>query len=59
MQTALIIFGIWVAVDAFIVWCVNRWEGWVHLQELHHEDQGTLWPPLNTTAHHPVCAHQP
>lgn len=43
MQTALIIFGIWVAVPAFIVWCVSRWEGWVHLQELHHEDQGTNW----------------
>ncbi|SMC84336.1 hypothetical protein [Novosphingobium sp. B1] len=25
----------------------------------HHEDQGTNWPPLDTTAHHPACAHQP
>lgn len=47
MQTALLIFGIWVAVPAFIVWCVNRWEGWVHLQELRHEDQGTNWPRLD------------
>lgn len=47
MQTALIIFGTWAAAHAIIVWCVNRWVSWVHLQELHDEDQGTNWPRLD------------
>jgi len=44
MQTAITIAGIWIALICFILWCVNRWEGWVHLQEMHDEDQGTNWP---------------